>query len=606
MLPTLSSRLLVTHLLVAVVAISLVGLLSMQLFRHYYVSQSQRALAEAGEDLAATLGGIMSRPDGAEKASLVTRTASRALGGRVCVFDSEHAKLLASSDFKSARGDHPNAASVACEAETCARIEDTQVLCYPGPVISVIAPIREPRSGEQIGVVLLRRPLHEVEATLKMASYLVGVSGVLAGALALLLAALVSRAIARPLADMARAASNLAEGDFSARVERKGPLELRTVAASLNHMADALSEAFGELSSERERLADILASMDEGVLSLDGEGRVMVANESASRLLGGDAESMVGRSLADIGPDEGASEALSGVLAGTEDSASSVMEVGGRSLRLSASRVKTDEGGAVVVIADVTESERLERLRREFVANASHELRAPLTSIQGFIGAVADGTASTEEERQRCLRIAAEQAEMMRRLVDELLDLSRLQAGVAPLDREDLDLTRVIRGALETLLPQANEKNVTVTLEVEELPPVHADGDRIMQVLVNLIDNAIRFSPSGSEVVVSAAPRGDEDDGGAPTAEEAESQGRRVVVSVRDQGPGIAEEDLPLIWERFHKADKSRQRSDGGAGLGLAIAKEIVLAHGGGVWAENGAEGGAVLSLSLPLGKGDR
>lgn len=587
MLPTLSSRLLVTHLLVAAVALGLVGVLASQLFRHYYVSRQQQLLAAATDDLAVTVGRMMSEADGSERVAALVRATSRAVGGRVCVFDARNNALVASSDLRTGSPLGPDPEELLCHTTASTRIEETQVLCYAGPVISVVSPVREAGTGAQLGVVLVRRPLHEVEATLRTLSYLLGASGILAAALALALAVLLSRAIARPLDDMSRAASDLADGDFSARVTRRGPPELRALAGSLNHMADALAAAFAELTTERERLADILASMEEGVLRLDGAGRVEAANAGAGRLLGRSAEALVGSVPADWLPDESADEvqaAVQAVLEGSQDNFVRMVQAGDRTLRLYASRAHGDERGVVAVLADVTEAERLERLRREFVANASHELRAPLTSIQGFLGAVADGTAATQEDRARCLRIAAEQAELMRRLVDQLLDLSRLQAGVAPFDMRELDLGAIISGAVEALSPQAAARELTVTVQADAVAPVRADGDRIMQVLVNLLDNAIRFSPRGGEVTVSA---------------EAEAEEGRVVVSVRDEGPGIPEEDLPHIWERFHKADRSRTRADGGAGLGLAIAREIILAHRQQVWARNAEGAGAVFAFSL-------
>ena len=596
MLHTLYSRLVSTHLLVAVVALSLVGVLSSALFRGYYVAQTQRSLSQAAEDLSKTLARVMLQEDSQDSIRLLTHTASESLGGRVCVFGCGESDLVATSDLK--RSSVPGQEDLACVAKASADVDRTRALCYPGPVISVVCPITKPRTGERLGVLLLRRPLHEVEATLRAVTYLTAGSGVLAAALALLLAFLVSRAVAHPLSDMAKAASDLAEGDFSARVVRQGPMELRTVAASLNHMATALSEAFAELSGERERLADILTSMEEGVLGLDSDGRVTVANHGAARLLRDGGEDLVGKPFDELLGDDETRADLQELLSGSSDSFHRTIRIADRALRLHGARVRTQEGGAVLVITDVTEANRLERMRREFVANASHELRAPLTSIQGFIGAVADGTAQTHQEKQRCLRIAAEQAALMRRLVDQLLDLSRLQARQAPLEREQLDLARIVRAAVDAMSVQAAAKSVTLTTDIGDVPPVTGDGDRLLQVLVNLVNNAIRFSPSNSRITISA--RAGASGVGGDVAQAA-SGGAGVTVSVRDHGPGIPAEDLPLIWERFHKADRARQRTDPGTGLGLAIAKEIVLAHSGHVEAANAPDGGAIFTIRLPV-----
>ncbi len=590
MLRTLSSRLVVTHLVVAVVAIGLVGVLSSLLFRYYYVARSEASMKAAATDLAVMLGGVMTRPKSEEGVLNVTRAAKSLLGeqGKVCVFRGTRNDLVASSEPSAATVGSPPGSALECEAQACAKIENTQVKCYPGLVISAVAPIEVPGTHEHIGVLLLRRPVSEVEETLGRLSLLVGLSGVVAAGLALLLGVALTRALARPLADMAQVASEIAGGDFTARAQRQGPAELRTVAASLNRMAGELATAFAQLSGERERLADILASMEEGVVSLDAAGGVVLANDSARRLLalapqeGPRQEQRLEELLGDgAGP-------LTPVLAGQRDSSEFAAEVRGRKLRLHASRIRSGEGGAVVVVADVTEAERLERLRREFVANASHELRAPLTSIQGFLGAISDGTAATEEEKLRCVRVAGQQADTMRRLVDQLLDLSRLQAGAAPMQPERLDLGAVLAGAQEAMSPQATDKDVRVELVADALPAVWADGDRLMQVAINLLDNAIRYSPQGGEVRVVAGAEG-------------QGPGQQVVVSVSDQGPGIPAEDLPLIWERFHKADRSRSRSEAGTGLGLSIAREIILAHGGQVRAENALTGGAVISVTIPV-----
>ncbi|MBU0608468.1 MAG: HAMP domain-containing histidine kinase, partial [Armatimonadetes bacterium] len=224
---------------------------------------------------------------------------------------------------------------------------------------------------------------------------------------------------------------------------------------------------------------------------------------------------------------------------------------------------------------------------REFIASASHELRAPLSSIRGFLGALQDGTADSEEERQRCLSAAAAEARRMTRLVEDLLQLSRLQAGVLEFEFEPTNLREVVEGVVRSFEPRLREHDVQAKLDTEDVPVVMADGERLVQVVVNLLDNALRYSPAGSTVMVTVGrglvPRPD-----------------RVVVTVADEGPGIPESDLAEVFERFHKADPARQVGDQGAGLGLAIAKEIVARHGGEVFARNREEGGAEVGFWVP------
>ena len=244
----------------------------------------------------------------------------------------------------------------------------------------------------------------------------------------------------------------------------------------------------------------------------------------------------------------------------------------------------------------------LDGLRREFIASASHELRAPLSAIRGFLGALQDGTAASDEERQRCLAGAAAEAQRMTRLVEDLLQLSRLQAGVLEFEFAPTDLHALVEGVVGSFEPRLRQRGVQARLEADETPPVVADGERLVQVLVNLLDNALRYSPEGSTITV----RVDRDILDRPLDRPSGGPGspapRGVAVSVSDEGPGIPEADLAVIFERFHKADPARQVGDQGAGLGLAIAREIVLRHGGEVIARNREEGGAEVGFWVPAG----
>ncbi|MHB8997435.1 MAG: sensor histidine kinase [Armatimonadota bacterium] len=232
------------------------------------------------------------------------------------------------------------------------------------------------------------------------------------------------------------------------------------------------------------------------------------------------------------------------------------------------------------------EMHRLDELRREFVGNASHELRAPLTNIRGFLDAVLDGTAASPEDERRCLETASAEARRMTRIVEELLQLSRMQAGVLEFDFSPVDLREIACHVLDSFEPRLSARQLTAAMDAQEVPVVTGDGDKIAQVLVNLLDNALRYSPDCGKLLVTLR---------------AEREGVRVAVA--DQGPGIPDANLNDIWERFHKVDPARPRSQPGAGLGLAIAKEIIKRHGGEVFATNRVEGGAEVGFWVPVGQ---
>jgi len=232
---------------------------------------------------------------------------------------------------------------------------------------------------------------------------------------------------------------------------------------------------------------------------------------------------------------------------------------------------------------NVEHARRLEQMRHNFVANASHQLRTPLTGARGFLEALTDGTASTPEARERCATVALQQLARMQALIDKLMDLSRFDAGAAELELETVRVPELLEGAVLAFEPRLRDANLRLVTEVDpNLPEITADGARLVEALGNLLDNAIRFSPAGGRITIAASLQDD-----------------HVRFSVRDEGPGVPDEDLESVWERFHSSAPSGKASEG-MGLGLAIVREIVLAHGGAVFAHNAPEGGAVFGFTLP------
>ena len=233
---------------------------------------------------------------------------------------------------------------------------------------------------------------------------------------------------------------------------------------------------------------------------------------------------------------------------------------------------------------NIERARRLEQMRRNFVANASHQLRTPLTGARGFLEALVDGTASTPEARERCAAVALQQLARMQALIDKLMDLSRFDAGAAELECEAVKAPELLEGAVLAFEPRLREAQLRLETQTDpDLPEITADGARLIEALGNLLDNAIRFSPAGGRIVIAATREGD-----------------RIRLSVRDEGPGVPEGDLESVWERFHTRAPSGQTS-AGMGLGLAIVREIVSAHGGEVFAHNAPEGGAVFGFTLPI-----
>ncbi len=412
-----------------------------------------------------------------------------------------------------------------------------------------------------------------------------------AGALVVLLAAVpafvMARRFARPLGELTAGARRLADGDLTHVIRVTGGREHAGVAAALNAMSGRLADTFDQLGHDREQLRAILSGMVEGVVAIDPDQRVMFANERAGVLLEFDPAAAVGRRLWEVVRQRGFQEIVDKGRTGADEHRADLDWKGpvGRSLTVYVSRLPAPAAaGAVVVVHDTTELRRLERLRQEFVANVSHELKTPLAVIGSTVEALQDGAADDPEARPAFLARIADEAARLMALITDLLSLARIEsAGQAP-DLVPVRLDQAITDCLERLTDRADSKSLTLI----EKPPADgpagvvalADAGALRQVLDNLVDNAIKYTPNGGRITVRW---------GAP-----------AWVEVEDTGIGIAAADLPRIFERFYRADKARVRDAGGTGLGLAIVKHLVQAMRGTVRVASRPGKGTTFRVTLP------
>ncbi len=407
---------------------------------------------------------------------------------------------------------------------------------------------------------------------------------------AALIGYLLAQQATRSLQEVTEVARRLAAGHLEQRVYWGGGDELGDLAAALNRTAEALQARNQESWEERERLAAVLAHMESGVLLVDARGRVVVANPAARRLLGL-GERDVERPHIEVTRNFHLSEAIdevfhSGVAVRRE---LTLVHGGERWVEVSLAPIGGHEGrpgGVLAVINDVTERRRLEQLRSDFVANVSHELRTPVTAIQGFAETLLDGGLEDAETCRACVGFIDREARRLSRMVEDLLELARLEARQVSLVRQDLDMVQLARETVERFADRAARDGILLRTELPaRRVGAYVDADRIEQVLVNLLDNALKYTPSGGSVTVRL--------------EEVEPEDC-VRLSVADTGAGMPPGELDRIFERFYRVDKGRSRQTGGTGLGLAIVKQIVEAHGGSVRAESAPGAGAVFHVSLP------
>jgi two-component system phosphate regulon sensor histidine kinase PhoR len=426
---------------------------------------------------------------------------------------------------------------------------------------------------------------------------------IIATLIALLLGGLVSLAFARMFAArvqrLQRFSQRIAEGDFRPML-REGPRdELSALADSLNQTAARLDREIRQLSGERNRSSAILRSMVEGVAVIDAEERLVFYNRAFSEILNVDPATAEGRPLIEVvrnsdlvglirralRGDEGLQSDISMGITQTQNFSITAAPV--KALDASASGHASDEkpSGAVVVLHDVTELRRLERVRQDFVANVSHEFKTPLTAIQGFAETLLAGALDDPENNRRFLEIIRNHAIRLARLTNDLLKLARIEAGKLELEFSSVGLLELIEGCTETTLLKANRKEITLEISVPpQLPAVRGDAALLRDVLQNLLDNAIQYTPPRGHISVAA---------NATT--------REAIITVADTGIGIPLADSERIFERFYRVDAARSREAGGTGLGLSIAKHIVEAHGGKLWVESTVGQGSKFSFSLPL-----
>ncbi|MCM8791110.1 MAG: cell wall metabolism sensor histidine kinase WalK [Candidatus Omnitrophica bacterium] len=400
---------------------------------------------------------------------------------------------------------------------------------------------------------------------------------------------LVSIMISRPLCEMSVIAKRLAAGDFSRKAIIHANDEIGDLASALNEMAEQLSAEVKNLSSEKAKLEAILASMFEGILLTNERGEISLANPSIRKLFLIDSPPEGKRPLEVIRNNE-VQEIVDKVLNGKNEFITKEVRISmpeKKTVLINGIPIVKDNKieSAVFVFHDITELKRLEDMRKDFVANVSHELRTPISSIKGYAETLLDGKADSEETVRDFLGIIYQDSNRLANLIDDLLDLSRIESGKMKMELEELDIAPIARRCFNVLEKSAKDKSIAVTLDIPSgLPCVMGDEKRLVQVFLNLLDNAVKYTPAGGKVILRASLKD-----------------KAVQIDISDTGIGISEKDLPRIFERFYRVDKARSRELGGTGLGLSIVKHIVQAHNGQIWVQSTPGKGSTFSFTIPV-----
>ena len=579
----------------ALVAAGVLGcfwLSSVQLARLADAAQLQR-VADVATGLAATFP----EPSGPLDTATFTDATRRMVGGTRARMDllAPDGTMLATSAAGGGMMERSPATDALLEEARAGTIAKTSRYdAVAGKRILVVAAPVGP-ADQLAGIVRVTADTVESDAELARSQRWL-LLGFLAWAVAALAAgrAVASR-LARPVVDLSLAAVRLADGDVSTPIPTAEAAELAELAEAIGSLREQLVERGLTIGRQGTQQEAVLGSMIEGVLAIDARQRVVGINRAAAELLAVDPARAIRRPLQEIvrNPDlrrfalraidcrEPVEDDL--LLRGTRD----------RTIRLrgTALRDLSGEGGAVIVLNDVTDVHRLENVRRDFVANVSHELKTPIASIKGFVETLLDGAIDDPVDTRRFLGIIARQADRLASIIEDLLALSRIEQseGTGNLPRESVRMADLLSAVTVDCLPRAEDRSIRLDVTCDESVEAKVNAPLLEQALINLVDNAIKYSDPGRTIRVGVATEaGTTGDGGT------------VVITVQDEGCGIDAEHLPRLFERFYRIDKARSRKLGGTGLGLSIVKHIVQAHGGTVAVESEPGVGSTFTIRLP------
>jgi len=456
-------------------------------------------------------------------------------------------------------------------------------------MLYVAASVRNP-ALPGLSMIRLALPLTDVSEQLAAVRRSALVAGGVGLAMALLLSWAASIFLSRRVNAIAAVAQRYAAGDFSRPARDYGHDEIGTVARVLDNSIRDVGRRASELATDRARMEAILGGMSEGLLVVNGHGRLQLVNAAARRMLRL-TDTLEGHHYVEIVRHPDIAAQVGAALGGTASESVELALQHDLIIVVRSAPVAAGSGtGAVVVLHDITDLRRADRVRRDFVANVSHELRTPLTAVRGYVEALLDGDADAAETR-RFLEIIARHTLRMERLVRDLLRLARLDAGQEHCEHVACSVDTLFAGVEAELVSSLETRQQRVERDIAaDAATVHGDPARLHDAFRNLLENAINYSPERSTIVMGSR-----------------RSGNQIILTVADQGRGIPEADLPRVFERFYRVDKARSRGErdpGGTGLGLAIVRHLIELHGGQVTAANRREGGAIITVHLPVASG--
>lgn len=574
-------RIAIPYVLLILAAMGILGFYLVEFVRDARIRDLSAQLHDEARLIAEASLTLFSDPPGAAPDQLAKRLSER-IEARITVIAADGTVLGDSHEDPSTMENHGDRPEVQ-EALATGRGESRRYSStLRENMLYVAVPIVV--GGNPVGVARVALPTTEVDTSARDLQRNVGIAMAIATACAALVAVLIARRTTRPIKTLTAAAKRMASGQLDQKIYPDTRDETAELASAFNEMAASLNVKMDALQTETNKLAAVLSTMADGVVMTDIRGTVILANKAAGNLFDFDPARAPGRRLAELIPDHEVSDLFKSHLRTGRQQAGQIEQLSkGRLLRLIVSPVSYHSAvGALLMFQDLTEVRRLQTIRQKFIGNISHELRTPLASIKAVVETLKEGGIDDKEVARTFLSSIETETDRMTQTVRELAELSRIETGQIKISPEPMSIPELVGEVMATLQPQAERKRVELSSRVAaDTPMVLGEKERIGQVLTNLTHNAVKFTPAGGQVTISATP-----------------EEHSVTISVADTGVGILPKDLPHVFERFYKADEARASE--GSGLGLAIAKHIIHAHGGEIWAESEPGHGSTFRFRLP------
>ncbi len=515
-----------------------------------------------------------------------TKILSKEIGTRITIVDKEGIVLGDSQEDPGRMENHADRPEIkeALSGKTGRSIRYSNTLKMDMMYLAI--PVMQ--NGQVMGITRLSLPLTEVRTKIAYIHKITILGASLATVVALGIGFMTARMITKPLRDMTNLASEIASGDFTRKIKVRSGDEIGQLAQTFNQMTEELKTKIQTITEDRNEMRAVLTSVIEGVIAIDKDERVILFNSAIEEMLNLSRDKAIGKFFWEVIRNNELNTLLK------EAAEKRKLQTKELTLFLPQEKIfevhalpiKSEEGisGVVAVLHDITEIKKLEKMRIEFVANVSHELRTPLTSIKGFIETLKDGAIDDSENNRRFLNIIETHAERLNNLIDDLLQLSRIESREIGMELQSINLRELVENVISNLKEAVEQKGHTIEIDFPaNLPRVKADPEKMEQVLSNLLDNATKFTPEKGRICIRAIDKG-----------------KDIQIEISDTGIGIPQKHLPRLFERFYRVDKARSRELGGTGLGLAIVKHIVQVHGGKVGVESKPDKGSKFFFTLP------